>query len=135
MTLATGEDQAFVGPVLFGRIATARTHLTRVVGIHFDAQTSCQTCFVVQEGTQLSERPLRGVPVSLTLFPARLLAVFAFGALADMGQVFQAHQAVWVRVQNVLTDGMVHNWQNRKPALVLVVDRHISLTPDLPCDG
>src|SRR5436305_14204976 len=56
---------------------------------------------------QFGKGPLGGMSVRSALLLCGLLPVTAFGALTDMGQVFQADDAVWVAVHNAPTDLMV----------------------------
>ena len=108
MTLAADKAQAFVGAVLFGRIAASGAHLTRIVGIHIDAQTSCQTRLVVQEGMQFSKRPFAGMSVGSALLLAGLFAIRPFGPVPDALQVFQADERMGMGIKDLLAYQVIH---------------------------
>ena len=92
MTGLADKEQPLLGSVLLGRVPTVRAGLTGVVGVYLHTERASQHGFVVQEGVQFGKGPLGGVPVGSALLLRRLLAVFAFRALADVGQVLQADE-------------------------------------------
>ncbi len=107
MATLTHEQQALVGAVCFTCIAAHRASLTSMGGIHFHGQTARKHRFIGNIAVQFSKRPLGGMPVRPSLFRASFLATLAPGSLADVGQVFQANDAVGVAVHNASADDMV----------------------------
>ncbi len=107
MATLTPEQQSLVWAVGSRGVAAPGTGFAGVVRIDFDRHTARQGGFVGDVAMQLGKGPLGGMPVGLALLLRGLFAVRAFGARADMGQVLQADDAVWVRVHNPTTDPMV----------------------------
>ena len=114
LAVLADKEQPVLGTVLSARVATARTALTRVVGIHADAATASQGRFVGQQSAQFGKRPLRGMSIRLAGFRGNRNQVLALAAplatfrpLANAGQVFQADQALGMGVQEVLGDGVI----------------------------
>ena len=75
-----------------------------VVRIDFHRHTPHTHRFVGKVAMQFSKSPLGGMPICSSLFPGCFLSMLAPGALTNMGQVFQADDAVWVLVHNAPTD-------------------------------
>ena len=107
MATLTHEQKSLVWAVCIRGVAAQGTGFAGVVRIDFDRHTARKSCFVGDIAMQLGKGPLRGMPVCLSLLLRSLFAVRAASALADMGQVLQADDAVWVRVHNPTTDPMV----------------------------
>src|SRR5260370_1623047 len=112
----THEEQALIGSVLLGGKATTRACLAGVVGIDFHGHAPCQQGFVREVTVQFSERPGRCVTVCLALLPRNtldplpillVLVGAPFGTFANVCQIFQADDAVWVHVHNVPTNQVV----------------------------
>ena len=116
MATLTHKSEAFVGTVSTASVSAHRTGLAGVVGVHLHRHAPSKSRFVGDVAVQLSKGPGRGVPIALALLGGdRLLSfpiLFALvgpplGALADVCQVFQADQAVWVRVHNASADEVI----------------------------
>src|SRR5260370_23741985 len=116
LTALTHEEQAFVGPIKRTRKATTRASLAGMVGIDFYGHAAGEQGFVRKVAVQFSKGQLRRMPVALPLLPRNALGALPvwvpvvgtpFGAFADVGQVFQADDAVWVRVHDAMTDQMI----------------------------
>src|SRR5260370_14802251 len=116
LTALTHEEQAFVGPIKRTRKATTRASLAGMVGIDFYGHAAGEQGFVRKVAVQFSKGPLRRMPVALPLLPRNALGALPvwlplvgtpFGAFADVCQVFQADDAVWVRVHDAMTDEMI----------------------------
>ena len=107
MTTLTHEEQALVRPVLRAGKTATRASLAGVVRIDFHGHALCQQGFVGDIDMQLGEGPLGSMVVCPSLLLTGLLAMLALGALADVCQVFQSDDAVWVRVHNAMTDLVV----------------------------
>src|SRR5258708_29994713 len=93
----THEQQTFVRPIRVRGVTTPRTGFASVVAVHFHGQTVRQRGFVGDIAMQFSKGPLGRMPISPALLLTRFLAVLAFRMFADVCQVFQADDAVWVR--------------------------------------
>ena len=78
-----------------------------VVRIDFHRHTPHTYRFVGKVAMQFSKSPFGGMPICSSLFPGCFLSMRAPGALTNMGQVFQANDAVWVLVHNAPTDLMI----------------------------
>ena len=104
MTVLTDKEQTFLGSVLITGMSTHGARLARVVGIYLDGHRTVQEGFVGEHGLQFSKRPLGGGRIGLPLFLGRFLALLAFGTLADVCQVFQSNQTVWVSGHDALRD-------------------------------
>src|SRR6266571_5434030 len=111
------EQQPLLWAVAFVRVATQRTPLAGIVGIHLDGKRGPrQGGFVGDHAVQFSKGPLRGMAIG----PARFLGD-GFGALpvafapspaplcplANAGEFFQTDQGVGVRLDNLFRDGVV----------------------------
>src|SRR6266568_5607453 len=107
MTVLTDEQQAFVGAVGLSGMPTHRAGFAGIVGINFDGHASGQEGFVGNHAMQFSKGPLRVGGIGTALLPAGLFAFLAFGALADVCQLFQADQAVWVLVYDAFGNDMI----------------------------
>ena len=98
MTTLTLEEQSLVGAIVLTGMPAPGTRLAGVVGIHFHRHTACKHGLVGKVAVQFGKGPLRGVPIRSSLLLRGFLSMPAFGAFTDMGQVFQADDAVWVLV-------------------------------------
>jgi hypothetical protein len=68
LTVLADKEQPLLGAVLPARVATARTGLTGVVGIHADAAAARQGCLVSQQSPQFGKGPLGGMSIRLAGF-------------------------------------------------------------------
>ncbi len=107
MTVLTEKEQTLVRTVLITGVSTHRASLARVVGIHFDSHRTVQECFVGDHGLQLSKRPFGIGRIGLPLFLGRFRGLLAFRAIADICQIFQSNQTVWVSGHDTLGDDMI----------------------------
>jgi hypothetical protein len=107
MATLTHEGQSLVGAIVLTGMPAPGTCLAGGVGMHFHRHTACQQCLVCKISLQFGTGQLRGVPVRTSLPLRGLLSMPAIGTFTDMGQVFQADEAVGVLVYNVLTDEAV----------------------------
>jgi hypothetical protein len=107
MAVLALKQEALLGAVPLRGLAAFRARLARVVRVYFHRHAPRPQRFVGQEAVQLGERPCGGVPVGPALLPRRLFPSLAFGSVADMGQVFQADQAVRVAGHNATADLVV----------------------------
>ena len=107
VTTLAHKEQPLVWAVRRVGIAAPGTGLATVVGIHFDGHTCGKGRFVGNVAVQFSKRPPGGVTICPSLLLARGSALLAFGAFADMGQVLQTNDAVWVLGHDALTDLVV----------------------------
>src|SRR5690348_9867920 len=116
MTILATEQQPFVGTVLGTSMPTLRTSQATVVGINLDRHTLMQEGFVSDHAVQFGKAPLGvGGNGAALLFRGRFIA-FPFllaladpppGSFTDMGQVFQADEAVGVLFDDALAHDMV----------------------------
>src|SRR5712692_4617290 len=116
MTRLTHEQQSLVGMVPIMGIPAHGTGFARVIRVYLNRHASCKLRFVGDIAMQFCKRPFGGVPIALALLDGNPLTPFAvflapvgapFAPFADMGQVFQPDEAVWVRVHNAPTDEVV----------------------------
>src|SRR2546426_12507599 len=107
MATLTHEQQALLGTVKGAGVSAPGARLTTIVSIYLHSHTARKRGFVGDVAVQLSKRPLRGMPVCSSLFLARFVASLTFSAFADVCQVFQADETVWVLVYNASTDLVV----------------------------
>ena len=107
MTTLTHEHQSLVGAIVLTGMPAPGTRLAAVVGIHSHRHTACQHGLVGQVAVQFGKSPLGDMPVGSVLLLRGFLSMPAFGALADVRQVFQANDAVWVLVHNAPADCVV----------------------------
>jgi hypothetical protein len=103
----TDEQQSLVGAIVLIGIPAPGARLAAEVGIDLHRQTACQHGLVGKVAVQFGKGPPGGMAVRTSLLLRGLLAMPAFGAVADMGQVFQANEAVGVLVHNAPTDLVV----------------------------
>ncbi len=107
MATLTHEQQPLVGAIVRTGMPAPGARLAGVVGIHFHRHTACKHCLVGNVAMQFGKGPLGGVPVHSSLLLRGFLSMPAFDAFTDMGQVFQADDAVGVLVDNATTDRVV----------------------------
>ncbi len=107
MATLTHEQKSLVWAVCIRGVAAQGTGFAGVVRIDFDRHTARKPGFVGDVAMQFSKGPLAGMSICLSLLLGGFFAVQAFGALADMCQVLQTEDAVWVRIHNTTTDPMV----------------------------
>ncbi len=103
----THEQQSLVGAIVLCSMPAPGARLAGVMGIHFHCHTAREQRLVGKVAVQFGKGPLGGVPVRSALLLRDFLAMPAFGAFTDMGQVFQADDAVWVALHNAPTDRVV----------------------------
>src|SRR6266566_2940259 len=112
----THKSESFVGTVRSAGVAAHRASEAAVVGIHLHGHTARKQSFIGDGAVQFSESPLRSVPIALALFAGDWLMPFPVllalvgtppGAFANVCQVFQADDAVWVRLHNAATDEVI----------------------------
>ena len=63
VTIATMEQEPFVGAIVLMGVATLRASLRGVLRLHFDRQRSSQGRFIGDQGMQFGKGPLRADPV------------------------------------------------------------------------
>ena len=107
MATLADKEQALLRAIVLTGIPTHGASPDGVIRIDFHCHTTCTHRFVGNIAMQFSKGPFRGMSVCSSLFPGCFLSMLAPGALTDMGQVFQADDAVWVAVHNAPTDLMV----------------------------
>src|SRR5436309_900698 len=107
MATLADKEQAFLRAIVLTGMPTPGASLAGVVRIDFHCHTTCTHRFVGNIAMQLGKGPLRGMSVCSSLVPGGFLSLRAPGAFTDMGQVFQANDAVWVLVHNAPTDLMI----------------------------
>lgn len=73
------EQQAFVGPIGFAGMPTARTRLARIMGVHFDGQRTTQARFVGNHVMQFGKAPFGRMSVRTTLLARGVLVVPSVG--------------------------------------------------------
>ena len=78
-----------------------------IVGIHLDADRSCQGGLVGKKALQLRKGLSAGIAIGPALLAAGPRAALPLAAVADAGQVFQADHTAGMGSQDVRTDGMV----------------------------
>src|SRR6266568_5052305 len=107
MTVLTDEQQTLIRAVGVSGMPTPRTGFAGIVGIDFDGHASGQEGFVGNHAMQFSKGPLRVGGIGLALLPAGLFACLALGSFSDVGQVFQADEAVGVLVYDAFGNDMI----------------------------
>ena len=93
VTVLADEQQSLVGPIGITRMPTHRASLAGVVGIHFDCHRPMQEGFIGDHAVQFGKGPFGRGSVSLSLLLARLFAMLAPRAFADVCQVLQPESA------------------------------------------
>ena len=107
VTVLADKEQAVLWAVRAAGMATAWAALAGIVSIHPDAHAAHQDRFIGEQLAEFGKRPLGGVPIGAPLFLAGLLAMPAFGPVANAGQVFQAKETRGMGVQDLFGDGMI----------------------------
>src|SRR5438045_8792749 len=110
MTILQDEKQAFVRPILLTGMPAHGARLGGIVSIHLDRHALMQEGFVGDVSVQVSVTPFGLARIRVALLLGRFLAMLAFGALADIGQVFQSNQSVGVLVYDAFTHDMGTVW-------------------------
>ena len=108
MATLTDKEQSLPRTVVLARVSAHGASLTRRVGIDFDRHRVSTRGFVGDHDMQFSKGPLALTGVCLTLFPGRFLAMLADASLANVCQVLQANEGMWVLFHNTLTHSMIH---------------------------
>src|SRR6266849_4014301 len=112
----THEQQAVVRSVPSTGIAALGTSLARIVSIHRNCHTTAKRRLIGDVAVQLGKGPLGGMPVRFALLAGDRFIPFSLllalvgtpdHSFADVGQVLQADDAVWVLVYDAPTDAMV----------------------------
>src|SRR5258708_28303906 len=106
MTVLADEHQALLRAIGIAGMPTHRASLAGVVGIHFDRHRTLQERFVGNHAVQLSKSPLGRGSIGTSLLLARLVAMLAPSALADVCQLFQSNQAVRISGHDPFGDPM-----------------------------
>jgi hypothetical protein len=96
LAILTDEEQPVVGTVLRAGLPTLGTSLAAVVRIDLHGHTLMQQGFIGDHTLQFGKAPLGVGRIGFSLLLARLFALLADASLADVGQVFQADEAMWV---------------------------------------
>ncbi len=107
MTTLTDEEQALVGAIVLTGMPAPGARLAAEVGIDFHRHTACKYGLVGKVAMQFGKGPFGGMSVRSSLLLRGFLPMRASGALADVRQVFQAKDAVWVLVHNAPADCVV----------------------------
>ena len=107
MATLTDKQQPLLRAVRLTRKATHGTCLTGKVGVHFDGQAPRQHGFIGKNPVQFGKGPCGGSRIRLALLLTRLPARTAFGVFADVGQVLQSNDAVWVLCNDALRDAVI----------------------------
>ena len=103
----THKEQAVLGPVGLARVPTHGACLAGVVGIDFDRHAPRQCSFVSKVAVQFSKSPLGSMMVCPSLLLAGTLSMLALRPFANMCQVLQANDGMWVLIDNAATDLVV----------------------------
>ncbi len=109
MAVLTHEQEALIGTVLRRNIATFGASLTGMVGIDFDSHIRTSSGLVNDVAMQFSKSPLGGMTVCPPLLLRSFLAMLALRPFADVCQLFQTNDALWVLGDDAMTDGVVHS--------------------------
>src|ERR1051326_6918711 len=114
LALLTDKEQTGVFTILLAGEAALRACLAGIVGIHLDAETASERCFVGEAGVQFGKGPCGGMPIGAGRpcrdghHPVALAAILApLRSLANAGQMFQTNERVWMGIQDALTDRVV----------------------------
>jgi len=107
MTVLADEHQAFLGAIGIARMSTHWASLAGVVCIHFDRHRPLQESFIGNHAAQLSKSPFGSGRIGTSLLLARLFAMLAPRALADVCQLFQSNQTVRVSGHDPFGDHMI----------------------------
>ncbi len=94
MAVLTDKEQTLMRTIGITSMSTYRASLARIVGIDLDSHRRVQESLVGNHALQLSKGPLRVGRIGLPLLPASFLAMFPLGSISNIGQIFQANQAV-----------------------------------------
>ena len=103
----TDKKQPFVGAIGITGMPTHRAGFARIVGVHLDRHTAMAQGLVGDHGAQLGKGPLALTSVGFPLLLARLFAMLALRALADVCQLFQSNQTVRVSGHDPFGDHMI----------------------------
>ena len=107
MAVLTDKEQPLVGAIGIRGVSTSGASLACIVGIHLDSHRTVQESLRGDHGLQLSKRPLGVSRVRFALLLRRFLALLAFRSLADICQIFQSNQTVWVLFHDAPRDHMI----------------------------
>ena len=116
MTILTDEQQSFVGTIGRRDMAAYRASLRGVMGVYLDGHASLQEGFVGNHALQFGKRPLGIHGIGLPLLDGDALGAFPvllprmrppFGPLSNIGQMFQADEAVGVPGHDAFGDHMI----------------------------
>src|SRR5690348_4297065 len=116
VTVLAHKQQPLFRSVLRAGVPTPGARLRGVVGVHFDRHALVQQGFVGNHGMQFGKGPLgvhgigfaclwRDSFCSLAILLA--LVCSAFGAFANICQIFQSNQAVWVLCDDAFRYDMI----------------------------
>ena len=94
MAVLTDKQQPFIGSIGIGGMTIHRACFARVVGIHLNSHRTMQERLIGDHAVQLSKAPFGEGCIGTALLSAGLFAPFAFCPFTDMGQVFQADEAM-----------------------------------------
>ena len=107
MAVLTDKQESLVRTISITGMSTDRACFARIVGVHLDSHAPVQESLIGQHALQFSKRPLGIGRIRLSLPDAGFLALLAAGSLSNIGQIFQADQAVGVSVNDALRDHMI----------------------------
>ena len=107
MTVLTDEQQAFVGAVGISSMPTPRARLAGVMGVYLDGHRPMQEGFIGDHAVQFGKGPFGRGSVGLSLLLARLFAMRAPRALADVCQVLQSDQRMGISRDDAFGDHMI----------------------------
>src|SRR5713226_899445 len=107
VTVLAHEQESFVGTIGISSMPTHRARLARVVGINLDGHRSMQEGFIGNHALQFGKGPSGIGSVGLSLLFARLFAMLAPRALADVCQVLQPDQRMGISSDDALGDHMI----------------------------
>ena len=107
MTLLADKKQALVGTVGIRDMSTPRAGLARVVGVYLNCHRPLQESLVGNIAVQLGKAPFGVGGIGTALLVRSLFASPSLCPFSDMGQVFQADEAMWVLVYDAFGDHMI----------------------------
>ncbi len=107
VAMLTDEQQALIWAVRLAGIAALGACLAGAVGLYFHRYASRKRGFVGDVPMQLGKSPVRSVPIGSSLPVTDVLASFPLRTFANIGQVLQADETMWMLVYDATTDDMV----------------------------
>ena len=116
MAVLAHEEQAILGSIRLASMSTDRTSLTAVVRVDLDGHRRVQEGFVGNHAMQFRKGPFGVGGIGLPLLLGNGFGPFAvllappgpsLGSLADVGQVLQSDEAMWVLVYDASRNDMI----------------------------